>query len=105
MNIIDTFRTDIKNDKDKISMMKALMLSKEDMIVTILSHGFTGDLLIHTSLENPVWEDANVILDSQDWDKTPVKVFYDRRWVGFPELSEYDYKKDYILGQSYTFID
>jgi hypothetical protein len=70
---------------------------RKDILVSFPQTGLTGDT-IPASLED---------LDGFEFDfnfeDPPLVFFYDRRWVGFPELTEYDHKQEFILPMHYKF--
>jgi hypothetical protein len=94
------FIEEIKLLKDKAFRLEEKIKFLEEVEYCLRYAGLTGVVHGDASLED--WRGFDFDLYEKEVGY-PLQLKWDRRWIGFPELSEYDHMKDKILPQFYDF--
>lgn len=96
-----SFKSEINKLKDEQIVIERKLLVIEEVEIVLKTLGITGNLQVAPSMED--WVGFDEPDCGYDFSDVPLQFNFDRRWIGFPELNEYDYKSKYILFRYFNF--
>lgn len=96
-----SFDSELNKLKDQKIVIERKILVLDEVKIVLKTLGITGNLQISPSMED--WAGFDEPECGIDFSDVPLKLSYDRRWIGFPELNEYDSKSQYILFRYFNF--